>query len=152
MTWTSGGIGRAAQAIAVAVMLISLSACGFAQQSPDGDRVNAGTEFKEAREQLARAGQRLASETRPVTDREALAARLKLSPERFSVIKTGAQVSGPMTVAFDSSTNCKFGHCTCVGDAECNDMFSTICASPSTDGSCEVAGSDTICTCKYVAD
>lgn len=37
--------------------------------------------------------------------------------------------------------------CICVGDDDCNDMFSTICSDTSTGGSCTEADGETVCAC-----
>src|SRR4051794_3112410 len=146
MAQTFRGLGGATVAVVGILLLLSLSGC----ERASGKHQSAEAEFKQAREGLARAADRLSNEGRPVTDRAALAARLKLDPKRFAVINTGGRISRPTAAAFDFGSNCKFGHCECFGDRECNEMFSGICASPSTDGSCESVGDETICTCKYV--
>jgi hypothetical protein len=131
-------------------MLTLLIACKPTPQV-GGPQVSAETEFRQARQQYARAAERLAKEAKPITDRETLARKLKLSAERFGVIKTGDRGGSPIVMAFDQGSDCKMGHCTCVGDRDCNEMFSGICRSPSTDGYCEGSGDSTICTCEYSA-
>lgn len=37
--------------------------------------------------------------------------------------------------------------CICVGDDDCNDMFSTICSDTSTGGSCTETDGETVCAC-----
>lgn len=143
--------GRTAIAAASICTLVLLPACQPAGKGGAGGKISAEAEFQQARQQYARAAERLAKEATPITDRAALAKRLNLSAERFGAIKTGAQVTGPIVLAFDQGSDCKMGHCTCVGDRDCNEMFSGICRSPSTDGSCEGSGDSTICTCKYTA-
>ena len=142
-------LGRSVFVAASICSLVTLPACRPTPQAGTGGQMSAAAEYKQAQQQLARAAERLTKEARPITDREELARKLKLSPERFAVIKTGAQAPGPIVLAFDPSSDCKFGHCTCVGDKDCNSMFSGICASPSTDGSCEGSGDATVCTCAY---
>ena len=135
------------------VVLTTIAVCAvFASSAckPAPQR-SAEAEFQQAREQLARAADRLADEQRPITDRAALARSLKLDPKRFAVIKTGDMSPGPVVLAFDSGANCKNGKCVCVGDRDCNDMFSTICRHESTDGSCSGSGDTTACSCNYVA-
>jgi hypothetical protein len=58
-----------------------------------------------ARQQYARAAERLAKGATPITDRAALAKRLNLTAERFGVIKTGDQVTGPIVLAFDQGSD-----------------------------------------------
>jgi hypothetical protein len=141
-----GWLGWAALPILVLSSAIGVSSCK--QEVPGGKRqpeqVSASVQFKQSQEQLGKATERLFKEARPISDKAGLATRLKLDPARIRVITTGGASSG--TVAFDSGTNCKFGHCTCVGDRDCNDMFSTICASPSTGGTCDTSGGQVVCT------
>lgn len=52
--------------------------------------------------------------------------------------------------AFDKAARrnefwCSGGACICSGDADCNDMFSTVCRSPSTGGACY--GDVPVCVC-----
>ncbi|HYE29082.1 MAG TPA: hypothetical protein VEA61_12740 [Allosphingosinicella sp.] len=128
------------------ISLANLSAC----KPASSDAASARAELKQARDRLAAATERLSRGARPVTDRAALAARLKLDPKRFAAIKTGGPISGQMTASFNPGSDCKFGHCTCYGDSDCNEMFTGICRNPSTDGSCEEHSGETVCTCKYV--
>lgn len=93
------GIRRTAWAAASICMLAALPACQ--------PKMSAEAEYQQARQQYARAAERLAKEATPITDRAALAKRLNLSPERFGVIKTGPQVTGPIVLAFDQGSNCK---------------------------------------------
>jgi hypothetical protein len=151
MFQTPKRIGRRAISAASICTLVLLVACRPADKADADGNMSAEAEFQQAREQYARAAERLAKEATPITDRDALAKRLNLTAERFGVIKTGDQVTGPIVMAFDQGSNCKMGHCTCVGDRDCNEMFSGICRSPSTDGSCEGSGDSTVCTCEYVA-
>lgn len=96
----------------------------------------------------AEAGKRPAKEPRPASERANLAKRLKLSPDRFAVIKTGDQAPGPNVLAFDANKDCSGGWCTCTGDKDCNDMFSGVCADPSTGGVCQIRGNEPRCRCK----
>jgi hypothetical protein len=134
-------------AIAAAAMLAltSLSACNPAPQTDRAETASA--QFEQARQQYARAFERLAHESKPITDRGALARKLKLSADRFGAIKTGNPTVAPNPAAYDEGANCKMGVCTCVGDKECNEMFSGICRNPSTGGYCEGSGDSTICSC-----
>jgi hypothetical protein len=151
MFQTPKRFGRAAIATASICTLTALASCQPTSQAGAGGKTSAEAEYQQARQQYARAAERLAKEAKPTTDRAALAKRLNLTAERFGVIKTGAQVTGAIVLAFDQGSDCKMGHCTCVGDRDCNEMFSGICRSPSTDGSCEGSGDLTICTCEYSA-
>ena len=78
------------------------------------------------------------------TEREELAKRLKLSPDRFDVIKIG----DVGVVAFSPDKDCSDGFCTCTGDEDCNDMFSGVCSDPSTDGICQIRDGVPRCRCK----
>jgi hypothetical protein len=144
--------GRVAIAAASICTLTGLSAGQPTSQAGAGEKMSAEAEYQQARQQYARAAERLAKEATPITDRAALAKRLNLSPERFGVIKTGPQVTGPIVLSFDPGSDCKMGSCTCYTDRDCNEMFSGICSSPSTDGSCEGSGDSTVCTCQYSTD
>lgn len=147
--------GRIMVATFSACLIIAAPACKNAGQSSGKNQVSAGgaqsavDEYQQARQQLARASERLSKDLQPITDREELARKLKLSPDRFAAIKTGAQVTGPLVVAFDADKDCTLsGHCICFGDRSCNEMFSGICRSESTDGSCEGSGNETACSCE----
>ena len=87
------------------------------------------------------------AEARAAIERQELASRLKLSADRFSGIQTGGQA--PVSVlAFDADKDCSGGWCTCTGDRDCNEMFSGVCASPSTGGICQIKGDEPKCRCK----
>jgi hypothetical protein len=88
------------------------------------------------------------AEARPVTEREDLARRLKLSADRFGMIKTGEEALGSGVLAFDADKDCRGGWCTCTGDEDCNEMFSGVCADPSTGGICQIRGDEPKCRCK----
>lgn len=141
--------GFAAIAVASICTLVLLCACQPAGRTEADSKISAEAQFQQARQQYARAAERLATNAAPITDRASLARKLGLPAERFKVIRTGEQGAGSIVLAFDQGSNCKMGHCTCVGDRECNEMFSGICRSPATGGSCEGSGDATICTCEY---
>jgi len=143
-------LGRALLVAAAVCSLATLPGCR--EEATPAPEVSAEEEYAQARQQLVRAGQRLVSEAGPVTDREALARQLQLSADRFGVIKTGDQATEPIVLAFDQSKDCSGRYCTCVGDKDCNEMFSGVCASPSTDGVCQIRGDTPMCRCQVKAD
>ena len=102
---------------------------------------------------LARARDNLSSSlasswksARPVTTRSELRRHLSLPSARLNSIGVG---SLPATTAVASRNGfwCSGGSCICFGDGDCNDMYSSVCRSPSTGGMCRIIGSSVICTC-----
>jgi hypothetical protein len=81
-----------------------------------------------------------------------LATRLGITPMRAQAITIGPQALGNIQQGIPASLDfhCGGGVCVCSGDRDCNDMFSTICRDPGTDGSCtDLGGGRVVCTCSY---
>ena len=136
-------IRSAAIALTFLATLAGLAAC---KPPAGGGGGSAQEELQQARKSYSRAVERIFREAGPVTDRGALAARLKLSPARFAVIGTGA--GGNTGANFVAKVDCNEKRCRCVGEEDCNEMFKGVCSSPSTGGWCDVSRDIPVCICR----
>jgi hypothetical protein len=91
-----------------------------------------------------------ARKSQPIEDREELQTTLGVSAERLAAIVTGPD--GRDQVIDDLASEpeatqfiCVSFGCACFGDADCNLMFTTVCADPGTNGSC--SGEPPVCVC-----
>ncbi len=86
-----------------------------------------------------------------IDDSAVLAERLGISASRASAIFVGAEGLNNLSnggVVGGLSYHCTGTSCTCVGDFDCNDMFTGACKSPSSNGSCtENTGEIVTCSC-----
>lgn len=114
-------------------IMLSLSALGCA--------TNAGRALKQVRK------------ADPLTDREGLQARLGVSTDRLATIVTGPEGKSDTIDVISASVDTRFvcvpggNLCFCVGDADCNLMFTADCADPATGGTCVGEFPNEICTC-----
>lgn len=83
----------------------------------------------------------------PVRDIAELESRLKLPKQRLKSIG----ITGPLGEIGSAASRmgywCSGDSCICIGDSDCNDLFSGVCRNPSTGGSCRVTGRVVVCTC-----
>ena len=89
----------------------------------------------------------------PITNHNDLARRLSIPPARVQAITIGADAKVRLLNQLKGATlgyMCTETACTCSGDADCNDMFSTVCNNPRTDGVCVETGAGGVtCSCQF---
>jgi len=89
----------------------------------------------------------------PIENRDELAKMLSIPATRVEAITIGADAKSRLLGQLTGATLgyiCTEAACTCSGDADCNDMYSTVCNDPGTDGSCvETSGGRVTCTCVF---
>jgi hypothetical protein len=87
----------------------------------------------------------------PITDRESLGTRLRLPSDRLAVIITGEEGKDRLIEFLSAGETDELGYtctsagCVCVGDDDCNLMFTQVCSATSTNGVC--SGEPPICVC-----
>jgi hypothetical protein len=128
-------------AAAMALGALSMSACA--------SRLSPRADFDQAASRLAQSADRLFSQGQPVDDMAGLARRLNLAESRVRSFDRQPFNSGLMSSAFRSNFTCGDVVCTCVGDRDCNNMFSTVCRSETTGGRCTTFGPFMWCSCHY---
>lgn len=87
--------------------------------------------------------------SRPATDKNELARRLKLPLSRIQAFELNSSATAASIAASQNGFWCTGRGCICIGDLDCNDMFSTVCRSPSTGGQCSISGRLVVCTCRF---
>ena len=90
-------------------------------------------------------------ESEPVGSHQELQSRLSLPEGRVEAIVVGEEGKARLTEFFAGNAGqtgyeCSVNACWCSGDADCNRMFTDVCRSPTTNGSC--TGEPPICSCK----
>lgn len=92
---------------------------------------------------------------RPTESHEELANTLKIPMARAQAIVIGPQAQDELKEQLGSATfnyHCGDKFCDCAGDSDCNDMFSTVCRDPATNGRCTYRDDGTvICYCRIAA-
>lgn len=86
------------------------------------------------------------------TNREELGRRLELPQERLQAINVGPGSKARLADLLSSASLgyiCTEASCTCTGDADCNDMYSTVCNDPKTNGACIETSGRVTCSCQF---
>ena len=155
-------------ACALAFLFGALTACGDASQPErtaaetaaptqiDGDVATPAdvASVEAASADLSAALASTFEQAQPLTDRSELASRLSLPADRIASFERAPSGPGGLSTAGEEPAVmarndfwCGPRGCICIGDSDCNDMFSTVCRNPSTGGECRVSGRVVVCTC-----
>jgi hypothetical protein len=98
-------------------------------------------------EKLSASVQKAWQSSVPIKDMADLESRLKLSKRRLQSINIGGPINTIGTSSSRMGFFCSGAKCICIGDSDCNDLFSGVCNDPRTGGSCRVTGRVVVCTC-----
>lgn len=88
-----------------------------------------------------------------IRSHDELAGKLAIPRERVQAITVGPSAQTQLAGGLKGVTLayiCSETSCTCSGDLDCNDMFTTVCSDPKTDGVCiETTGGQVTCSCQF---
>lgn len=110
---------------------------------------DAAAGMEAATESLSKAMSDAFQSGRAITDRRELASHLSLPEDRLKTIGTAAPAAlqPAASAAVRRGFFCGPSGCVCVGDSDCNNLFSTVCRSPARGGACRMIGRLVVCTC-----